>query len=174
MTTKKNRQSTTQIAPLPDIRLIDRPTALERVAPRESLDPIPERKTVLVVDDDPQVLRIVMRALEQENYDLSSADSGPMALQKVKELGRPIDLLITDYVMPAMNGRQLALELWRQDHSLKALYITGFSDLLFDQRIELEAFAAFIEKPFSPRGLLEAARLLLFGCVNPKGVAQDA
>jgi CheY-like chemotaxis protein len=172
--TKKNRHSTTRtnpdalaLAALSDVRLIDRPTALERFAP-PALEPMPERKTVLVVDDDPQVLRIVTRALEHENYDLISAESGPGALQKLNELGRPIDLLITDYVMPGMNGRQLALELWRRDHSLKALYITGFSDLLFEERIALEAFAAFIEKPFSPRGLIEAARLLLFDCINPR------
>jgi CheY-like chemotaxis protein len=129
---------------------------------------MPDRKTVLVVDDDPQVLRIVMRALEHENYDLSCAESGPIALQRVHDLGRPIDLLITDYVMPRMNGRELVLELWHRNHSLKALSITGFSDLLFEQRIALESFAAFIEKPFSARGLIEAARLALFGCISPE------
>ena len=169
--TKKNKHSAVpQTVPIPDVRLIDRPAALQCGTAPAGLEPIPDRKTVLVVDDDPQVLRIVRRTLEQENYDLSLAESGDAALKKASELGRPIDLLITDYVMPGMNGRQLAMELWRRDHSLKALYITGFSDLLFDQRIELESFAAFIEKPFSPRGLIEAARLALFGCINPTGV----
>jgi response regulator RpfG family c-di-GMP phosphodiesterase len=160
--------------PVPDIRLIDRPTSSERTSPPPVLQPFPERKTVLLVDDETSVLGALMRALAQENYDLIPAESGAIALQKVDDLGRPIDLLITDYQMPGMNGRELAVELWRRDLLRKALYETGFTDQLFASRIELERNAAFIEKPFSARGLVEAARLLLFGSINPTGAAGTA
>ena len=50
---------------------------------------------------------------------------------------------------------------------MKVLYQTGFSDMLFENRVELEEGAAFLEKPFTARGLREAARLVLFGSINP-------
>ena len=51
--------------------------------------------------------------------------------------------------------------------AVKVLYQTGFSDMLFENRVELEEGAAFLEKPFTARGLREAARLVLFGSINP-------
>jgi hypothetical protein len=51
---------------------------------------------------------------------------------------------------------------------IKVLYQTGFSDMLFEDRVELEEGAAFLEKPFTARGLREAARFILFGSINPE------
>jgi len=76
-------------------------------------------------------------------------------------------LLVTDYAMPDMQGREVAEHVRRRIPGVKVLYQTGFSDMLFENRMELEEGAAFLEKPFTARGLREAARLVLFGSINP-------
>ena len=157
--------------PAPDtgVRLIDRPDDGQRRArpPGPELKPLPDRRTVLVVDDEPLMLEVLTRILQRENYELIVADSGQQALRKAVEHGRPIDLLITDYHMPTMSGRELADEMRAQRPGMPVLYQTGFTTKLFDNRPELEEGAAFLEKPFTARGLREAVRFLLFGCMNP-------
>src|SRR5688572_3061297 len=91
---------------IPDIRLIDRPASrgvARSNAPEVELTPLPDRRRVMVVDDEPAMLRLLRRILEQENYDLVFADSGVEAL-RYAEGSADLDLLITDYVMPIMNG----------------------------------------------------------------------
>jgi two-component system cell cycle sensor histidine kinase/response regulator CckA len=149
---------------LTDVRLIDRPGKTRR-RPLPELRPLRTRRTVVVVDDEPMVLDLLVRVLQQENYDVVSACSGPQALVRAAEEER-IDLLVTDYYMPDMNGRELAGRLRERFPDLPVLYQTGFSDMLFDNRPELEAASAFLEKPFTARGLIEAARLIQFGSIQ--------
>jgi FixJ family two-component response regulator len=66
-----------------------------------------------------------------------------------------------------MQGRELADKMHERDQAIKVLYQTGFSDLLFDNRDELEVGAAFLEKPFTARGLREATRMMLLGASHP-------
>jgi CheY-like chemotaxis protein len=131
------------------------------------LRPLATRCRVMVVDDDPMLLNVVMRILSLENFELLSASSGPEALRKLAGSGR-IDLLITDFAMPEMKGHELAEQMRKQFPDLRVLYQTGFSDLLFENRTELDAHSAFVEKPFTARGLREATRFILFGAINPK------
>ena len=158
---------------LPDIRLVHHAVHPPKSAavPMPALTPLPERRRVMVVDDDPAVLALIVRVLAHENYDLRSANSGPEALENLYE---PIDLLIADYVMPIMNGRQLAAQVRKKYPEVKILYETGFSDLLFKDQVEVEPNSAFIEKPYSARGLIEAARLALFGYIQPPVAAKSA
>jgi CheY-like chemotaxis protein len=156
--------------PIPDIPLTDRPTSPEvrARAPQKDLEPIAERRTVLVVDDDPMMLEVLVRILHRENFELLTAGSGAEALTIAESFEGKIDLLVTDYAMPQMKGRELAERLRARDPGIKVLYQTGFSDLLFEDRAELEEGAAFLEKPFTARGLREAARFSLFGSINPE------
>lgn len=156
-------------APLPNIPLIDGPMRRAFDVPQPELKPLPERHTILVVDDDPRMLDLAVRFLQRENLEVLSAWSGSEALRVVGEhvrQGGKIDVLLTDFVMPRMDGRQLAARIRERFPSIKVLYETGFADLLFDQRPELEEGAAFVEKPFSARGLREALRFLLFESMN--------
>ena len=157
--------------PLPDIRLTDRPAAGKNLEPRKSTPPelkdLPERRTVLVVDDDPMMLEVLVRILKRENYDLLTAASGPEALSKAGAHKDAVHLLITDYAMPGMKGVELAEQMRNRYSDIRVLYQTGFSDMLFENRVELEEGAAFLEKPFTARGLREAARFILFGAINP-------
>lgn len=151
-----------QSAPFPARR---EPAAARPVDPQ--LQPLPGRRTVLVVDDDPMMLEVLKRILERENYDLITASSGPQALALLDARGEAVDLLVTDFSMPGMRGRELADRVRERHPDVRVLYQTGFSDLLFEDRAELEDGAAFLEKPFTARGLREAARLVLFGALNP-------
>lgn len=130
------------------------------------LPPLKRRRTVLVVDDDPRMLDVLIRILGRENYELITADSGPAALAAVA--GRPtLDLLVTDVMMPHMKGPELADKVRAAYPDLPVLFQTGFSDELFEGVQDLGDRSAFVEKPFTARGLLEAARMVMFGTLKP-------
>src|SRR5687768_7227757 len=135
--------------------------------PQAELKPLGVKKTVAVVDDDPMMLDVLARILQRENYELVMAGGGAEIMEKLSGHSGQVDLLVTDYAMPNMQGRELAEKVRERFPALKVLYQTGFSDMLFENRIELEDGAAFLEKPFTARGLREAARLVLFGSINP-------
>jgi CheY-like chemotaxis protein len=135
--------------------------------PQTELKPLNEKKTVCVVDDDPMMLDVLARILQRENFDLLMASGGPEIMEKLSQHAGSVDLLVTDYAMPNMQGRELAEHIRERFPAVKVLYQTGFSDMLFENRVELEEGAAFLEKPFTARGLREAARLVLFGAINP-------
>ena len=135
--------------------------------PQAELKAIAVKKTVAVVDDDPMMLDVLARILQRENYELLMAGGGPEMMDKIDAHHGTVDLLVTDYSMPDMQGRELADKVRERFPAVKVLYQTGFSDKLFEDRVELEDGAAFLEKPFTARGLREAARLVLFGSINP-------
>lgn len=158
--------------PIPDIPLTSNPlTSANDEArpkpPQAELKPISVKKTVCVVDDDPMMLDVLARILQRENFELLMASGGPEMIEKLANYSGSVDLLVTDYAMPDMQGRELADHVRQRFPAVKVLYQTGFSDMLFENRVELEEGAAFLEKPFTARGLREAARLVLFGSINP-------
>lgn len=132
-----------------------------------ALPPLTRRRTVLVADDDPRMLELLERILRRENYELIMTESGPAAIAAVA--GRPtLDLLIADVMMPDMMGPELAEKLRATYPDLPVLFQTGFSDALFEGVADLGDRSAFVEKPFTSRGLLEAARMVMFGTLNPR------
>jgi CheY-like chemotaxis protein len=157
--------------PIPDIPLTTNPLLAKDDStpqPRPAeLKPLAIKKTVVVVDDDPMMLDVLSRILQRENFELLTAQGGPEIIEKLDHHAGAVDLLVTDYAMPDMLGRELADRVRERFPAVKVLYQTGFSDMLFENRVELEDGAAFLEKPFTARGLREAARLVLFGSLNP-------
>ena len=156
---------------IPDIPLTSNPlTAPEPSRPKPpqaEFKPLTLKKTVAVVDDDPMMLDVLARILQRENYELLMASGGPEIMDKLAAHQGTIHLLVTDYSMPGMQGIELADKVRERFPTVKVLYQTGFSDMLFENRVELEDGAAFLEKPFTARGLREAARMVLFGSINP-------
>jgi two-component system, cell cycle sensor histidine kinase and response regulator CckA len=124
---------------------------------------------VLVVDDEAPIRAFVTRALRDEGYEVVVASDGPQALRLVEGEPRPFDLFVMDVAMPQMRGDELGRQLRQQHPDVKVLYFTGYSDLLFKSRPSLQEHEAFIEKPVSVSGLLEAVSLLLFGHTNGPG-----
>jgi CheY-like chemotaxis protein len=165
------RPTAAEPMPIPDIRLSTNPLLSPSGAAAKPADaelkPIAVRRTVAVVDDEPMMLDVLERILQRENFELLLAGGGPAILSKLESHAGAVDLLVTDFAMPEMQGRELAARLRRRYPAIKVLYQTGFSDMLFENCIELEEGAAFLEKPFTARGLREAVRLVLFGTLNP-------
>jgi two-component system cell cycle sensor histidine kinase/response regulator CckA len=117
---------------------------------------------ILVVDDEQSVREFTGRALQTAGYDVVMATNGREALDLADRRG-PFDGFVIDVVMPGMSGGELAQELRRSDPDAKILYFTGFSDRLFGEKTTLWAHEAFVEKPLTIQGLLEAVSLLLHG-----------
>jgi CheY-like chemotaxis protein len=168
---KEGTQARREPMDIPDIPLTTNPLTAKEDAhtrpPQAELKPIAIKKTVCVVDDDPMMLDVLSRILQRENFELLMAGGGPEMMEKLASHTGTVDLLVTDYAMPGMQGRELADQVRQRFPAVRVLYQTGFSDMLFENRVELEEGAAFVEKPFTARGLREAARLVLFGSINP-------
>jgi CheY-like chemotaxis protein len=130
------------------------------------MTPEPSTPVVLVVDDEPEIVRLVTRMLEPEGYQLLTANSGVDAVAVAAASTRPIDLLLTDLHMPEMSGRALSTELRKTQLGLRVVYLTAHCDDLFGELTLLEPHEAFIEKPISPAGVREAVALHLFGTLK--------
>jgi DNA-binding response OmpR family regulator len=155
--------------PLPNVPIIDRAGADTMPPSTLVRAPLADRKRVLVVDDEPPILNLLKRILSTENYDIQAAGSGVLAAKLVEDAGfKGIDLLVTDLMMPHMNGRELAAAVRAKYPGTPVLFATGFADNLFTGIHELGPGEAFIEKPFSTSGLLEATRLALFQTIVDK------
>ena len=120
---------------------------------------------VLVVDDEEAVRSFADRVLRDAGYEVRVASDGPEAL-RVIEQQRPFNLCVIDLMMPEMSGDELARQIRRADPDVKVLYFTGYSDRLFKEKVTLWADEAFLDKPCSVKGLLQAVSLLLFGRVD--------
>jgi len=122
----------------------------------------PSQLRVLVVDDEDGVLRYVERVLSEAGYQTSTASNGAEALETMKKMGT-LDVLVTDVMMPGISGDELARQVRVAERGVKVLYLTGFSDRLFKEKASLSADEAFLEKPFTVKGLREAVSLLVSG-----------
>jgi len=111
--------------------------------------------TVLVVDDEAGVRRVLQRILTAEGYTVAVAAGGEEALGMFKSSNVAIDLLITDIVMPGMGGRQLARECRDLRDTLKVIYISGYAPESLLSQQAIESGIEFVEKPFSRDAILE-------------------
>ena len=127
---------------------------------------------VLVVDDEESVRTLAERILRGAGYDVVLASDGPEALRIAEKQG-PFDVFVIDILMPRMNGNELAGQLRRRDPDVKVLYFTAYSDRLFSEHGTLWEHEAFIEKPVTAKGLLEAVSMLLFEHTHGPGPKPD-
>jgi two-component system cell cycle sensor histidine kinase/response regulator CckA len=125
-----------------------------------------DKPTVLVVDDEEAVRGFVERVLRDGGYNTAVAADGPEAIEIAARLGS-VDLLVTDVMMPQMTGDELARRLRLNEPKLKILYLTGYSDRLFKDKVTLWEDEAFLDKPCTMKSLMEAVSLLLVGRVDP-------
>lgn len=116
---------------------------------------------VLIVDDDESVIKFVGRVLRDAGYEVAAASNGSDALQ-IAEAQRPFDVFVVDVLMH-MRGDELGQRIRQMDAGAKVLYVTGNSDVLFKETVTLWEDSAFVDKPVSSSGLLEAVSLLRFG-----------
>ncbi|MBX7218444.1 MAG: PAS domain S-box protein [Blastocatellia bacterium] len=122
---------------------------------------VPGSETILLVEDEAVVRRIAKLTLESFAYRVLEAENGRQALQVVERHNGPIDLLVTDVVMPEMNGRKLAEILKDRIPQLKVLYMSGYTDDAVVRHGIIESNIEFLQKPFSPRTLAHKVRGML-------------
>ncbi len=125
--------------------------------------PLRGRETVLAVEDDALVRGVTARALRAGGYEVLEASSGPEALRLVAGLAAPLHLLVTDVIMPGMDGPTLADELRRSLPDLRVLYVSGYPDEVISGRKAAAAGLQILSKPFTPGALLARVRAVLDG-----------
>ena len=125
-------------------------------------EPSPMTMHVLIVDDEEPVRKFVDRVLRDAGYKTAVAGAGPEAIEMVSK-SDPFDIVVTDVMMPHMTGDELARRLRQSHPHIKVLYLTGFSDNLFKEKVTLWEEEAYLDKPCSIKSLLQAVSLLLFG-----------
>ena len=134
------------------------PTGVEHERPTRSN---PGSETILLVEDDDVIRKLLREILRNDGYRVITASEGAEALTNAAGYPDPIDLLVTDMVMPGIGGRELSDTLRRSNLSLKTIYISGYTQ---DEQLYRQAEAGeldFLQKPFSPSALLHTARRVL-------------
>jgi two-component system, cell cycle sensor histidine kinase and response regulator CckA len=117
--------------------------------------------TILLVEDEPRLRRVTRQLLEEEGHTVIEAENGVTALARCRALSRPVDLLLTDVVMPEMGGPRLAQELLKRYPHLPVLYMSGYHGAsLASEELEL-ATSPILAKPFAPEDLIRKVNEIL-------------
>lgn len=108
---------------------------------------------VLVVEDEPAILKLICRVLKNLGYTVLEANGPTEAIKLAHEQPAGIDILLSDVIMPVMNGRDLAAQLLAQYPSLKCLFMSGYTSNIIARQGVLEKGSHLIQKPFSVKDL---------------------
>lgn len=127
----------------------------------------PVRPLILIVEDEEPVRQTARRILETADYEVLEAENGLKGIAALEANAR-VDLLVADIDMPELTGDEMVRRVRARHPHLKVLYVSGHVDRLFEQRQCLWEDEAFLDKPFTPGGLLEAVSLLLYGTIQPQ------
>jgi len=119
------------------------------------------KETILIVEDDEKVRDIATNILRSFGYKVYEASNGVNALDLVKNGKLKIDLLVTDLIMPKMNGKELVENLKDIFPSLKIIYCSGYADHHISDNFSLEKGISFISKPYSRKNLAKKVREIL-------------
>jgi CheY-like chemotaxis protein len=117
--------------------------------------------TVLLVEDEVSVRRLARTILEMSGYTVREAANGVEALRVASQHPEEIDLLVSDLLMPHLNGQELAQELTALHPELKVLFISGYAQETLSRLPDLPAGYAFLPKPFTPTALTRTVYDLL-------------
>ncbi|HET8656812.1 MAG TPA: PAS domain S-box protein [Longimicrobiaceae bacterium] len=134
---------------------------LATTAARPAALPLVGTETVLLVEDELAVRVLVRRVLDRAGYRILEADGPRSALELLDSIDAPIDVLLTDVVMPGMSGRELADRVVPRLPGVRVLFMSGYTDEAIAQHGVLEAGVALLEKPFTPEILLRKLRDVL-------------
>jgi len=118
-------------------------------------------ETILLVEDEVSLRRLAVRGLTKQGYTVLEAATAEEALTILDRHLQDVALIVTDVVMPGINGRQLADRVRAIRADIKVLYTSGYTtDPVVNTGVE-QAEVAFLQKPYTPRALLEKVRLVL-------------
>jgi two-component system cell cycle sensor histidine kinase/response regulator CckA len=124
------------------------------------VDPVaPNKKTIMVVEDEPTLRSLVSKVLERSGYAVIESSSGVAALELFSKTKPHIDLLLTDMVMPdGISGLQLADTLKAQNPGLKVIFTTGYSAELMGKDFQIKEGVNFLQKPYPPQKLVQTVK----------------
>ena len=122
------------------------------------MDPEAQNRTILVVDDEPEVRKLVGAMLTREGYKVLVSDSGEPAIKTFLRQTARIDLLLTDVVSPGISGPMLADRLLEVQPQLRVLFMSGFDTTQVVQHYVLERGFLLLIKPFTMEQLLDKVR----------------
>ncbi|QRM55656.1 ATP-binding protein [Sinorhizobium sp. BG8] len=137
------------------------PTASVQPATQEPKDLTGDSAVVLLVEDEEAVRRGGKRMLETRGYTVYEAGSGVEALDIMDELNGAVDIVVSDVVMPEMDGPSLLRELRKSYPDLKFIFVSGYAEDAFARNLPADAKFGFLPKPFSLKQLAEAVRDML-------------
>ena len=120
-------------------------------------------ETILIVEDEPAVRRMASRALRSQGYAILEAANGAEALEVLSRATSPVDLVLSDVVMPVLNGRELSERLAVDRPEVRVLFMSGYTDDDIVRRGLLRPGAPFLQKPFVPADLSRKVRDVLDG-----------
>ena len=139
-------------------------------APVEADYPVPQdvrkiggTETILIAEDEEGVRKVIVEMLSHQGYNVMVAEGGPDALAICDKYDGPLELLVTDVIMPKMSGRELADQLRRSRPDLKVLFVSGYTDTAIVHHGILEPGTLFLQKPFTPEQLSNKVREVLEG-----------
>lgn len=118
-------------------------------------------KSILVVDDNPIILNLIKKILSSFGYRLFLASSGEQALELTKKNDINVDLLLTDVIMPGMNGMELADTLKAKQSKVKVVFMSGYTDDVITHFGVLAPGEFFIQKPIIPSKLINKLKTML-------------
>jgi len=151
---------------------VDEPVDVEFVAPVEGRK-VRGTETILIVEDEEGVRKVLVEMLTHQGYQVLVAASGGEALELFHRHRGPLDLLITDVIMPKMSGRELADQLRISRPDLKVLFVSGYTDTAIVNHGILEPGTVFLQKPFTPEQLTTKVRDILEGTEVGRRVEPD-
>ncbi len=125
------------------------------------------KETILLVEDEEIVRHLAIKVLKRLGYQVLHADSGGDALALAEQYREPIHLLLTDVVMPVMNGRQLAERMLKIHPEAKVLFTSGYTENIIVHHGVIDEGVRFISKPYSPGDLAKIIRRTLDGATGP-------
>jgi len=115
-------------------------------------------ETILIVEDEPQIRKLAFDCLAYCGYDVLSCSNGLEALQLIEGLNRPVDLVLTDVVMPKLSGRELSERIAAIQPSTKVLFMSGYTNDSVVNHGILDGGTRFIQKPFTLESLARRVR----------------
>ena len=138
---------------------VDSPLKSESVQPDtcESVISV-ARETILVVEDEDSIRHLLVDLLSRNNYDVKSASTAEDACEMASETADVIDMLLTDVVLPGMNGKELADKLLDERPDLKVIFTSGYNENIISQHGVLDPGITFVQKPYNVRDLLRIIR----------------
>jgi PAS domain S-box-containing protein len=123
-----------------------------------AMPPSAPSRTVLLAEDDPALREVVSILLQELGYRVMAASSGPEAIRMAEKHAGTIDLLLSDVVMPEMNGRELADRLHQKDPRLKVLFVSGYTEDVVFRQGRLASGTSFLQKPVTKKDLDQTLR----------------